>query len=207
LITYNKKLIQETGVSPIASKPKILVWQYFGNDVDFTASNFGVYPKYEEGLSDNLLEFLFQGRLFVLDYIYWHLLKSKPEAEYKNYLTRCYSGEEMHTPSGDVGTIKATHMKPVIDIVRTCATDSISFLLVVFPIMTDIKFSEDLYSKEIELQCKRAHVNVVNLSSVFSRYKTEDLIVSPNNPHPSKFAHRIAADTIYRYMLKEGMLD
>lgn len=79
---------------------------------------------------------------------------------------------------------------------------NIPFHLVIFPILLDLddyKFSA--VENEIARFAKANDIQVFSLTPGFLGEDDRSLWVSPVNQHPNAEGHRIAADTLYPYLL------
>jgi hypothetical protein len=81
-------------------------------------------------------------------------------------------------------------------------------VIVLFPLLYDFQnypFQE--IQDKIADFCRREDVLLLDLLPAFSRYQAEDLWVHPIDHHPNETAHRIAAEEIYAFLKRHGLLE
>lgn len=93
------------------------------------------------------------------------------------------------------------------EIQRICRLQGIELVVAVFPLLFQLEgkypFREEV--EEIERFLKSSQIKSIDLLPSFIGKKTSLLWSRPTDSHPNRVAHRIAAETIFRY-LKQNVL-
>ena len=77
-------------------------------------------------------------------------------------------------------------------------------LLLIFPATTTHPWAQYPYRsvhQQVAAAAKRAGFHVIDLYEIFSRYRPEDLMVDPEDGHPSRRGHQLAANAIHQWMV------
>ena len=89
-----------------------------------------------------------------------------------------------------------------MEIQKSCQKQGIELVVVIFPLLFELEkdypFQEVV--DEMDRFLKSSQIRSVNLLPSFLGKKTFVLWSRPTDSHPNKIAHRIAAETIYRYL-------
>jgi hypothetical protein len=97
----------------------------------------------------------------------------------------------------------------LLEIQRVCRDQGIELLVAIFPLLFELEknypFQEEV--EEMERFLKASQIRSVNLLPSFKGKKTFVLWSRPTDSHPNKVAHRIAAETIYRYLQNQVFRD
>jgi len=93
------------------------------------------------------------------------------------------------------------------EIQRVCKEQNIELVVAIFPLLFELekKYPFRKEVEEMERFLKSSQIRSVNLLPSFIGKKTFVLWSRPIDSHPNRVAHRIAAETIYRY-LKQHVL-
>lgn len=186
-----------TAFEKISPQPKAVVWSYFGNDID--ANDEGP-DLYEKRLAKNALiklgQLFFKTKSFLLDYIYWEYFMKNEQGNIQTYiqfLNKLYSSKD------DPESPYQRHIQPIFKAANHFKEKQIPFYVLIFPFLWEggPENASNLYAKRLSDDLKTAGIEVIDLSPMAQKMKTEDRIVSVNDPHPSATFAKLAADTIF----------
>jgi len=94
--------------------------------------------------------------------------------------------------------------KALEDIDATVSVQGGRLVVALFPLLYDFEnypFSE--IHKKIEMFCMEKGILLLDLLPAFSTRRAEDLWAHPTDHHPNETGHKIAADEILKFLLKE----
>jgi lysophospholipase L1-like esterase len=96
--------------------------------------------------------------------------------------------------------------KPLKELTNITEKNHISVLLLYIPDCPGISYAGREYI--IEPFIKEYNWHYLNLEKVYKHFKKSDLIlsISPEDCHPSQFAHRLIAEEIYKKLISEKLL-
>jgi hypothetical protein len=164
----------------------VVIWQYCYNDVENIAKDSTSFTWVaRENPVAAVIEPL-KNISFVTNWAYWSLERQGLGAGYKDYLRKVYS---------DKRVIKAT----VAPIVAAKQQIKVPFLLLVFPILPDLDFSDSIYQNlyhELDTD-SITYMKVGNIDQI-RKMRYPERVVSLTNPHPSASVHQIVAEEIKR---------
>jgi len=78
--------------------------------------------------------------------------------------------------------------------------DSVPLLVVVFPFMQDIPFSEELYIGKITDYLEQQQIDYIDVSTLVEDLSVSDRVINNNDTHPSEIVNRRVADEIENYL-------
>ena len=196
----------------LAPKPKAIVWQYFGNDIDSLDEGPDLHEK--QNLKNSIILFgqtFFKGKSFLLDYLYWEFFTKNEQDNiqtYKKFLNTLYNVENQQNVASS--TLQSSskyqkHLKPILQSALKYQERKIPFVVVIFPFLWEggPENSEILYTKRLSSDLIKAKIEVIDLTPLAKKINTSQRIVSLNDPHPSPLMAKIAADTIYKRLNAE----
>lgn len=90
-----------------------------------------------------------------------------------------------------------------------CKSHGIPFLAVIFPLFSDVdRYPFDWVHMQIRDMIQAEGVVSLDLLETFRGLSPERLQVIPSvDAHPNEIAHRLAAETIFQYLLANGLVD
>ncbi|MBI1879242.1 MAG: SGNH/GDSL hydrolase family protein [Chloroflexi bacterium] len=170
-------------------KPEILIWQYFINDIRYTAHernvkapdpNIDPWPIFEPLVSNS----------YVVNFIYWRVMRLKPniigEMNNMDWLKRAYN---------DPG-VWWTHQQELLSVYEGAASEQVKLIVVVFPDLVDVEGSQEITAKVVNLFKERG-VPTLDVTELVKDVPTPQLIVNSVDPHPNEWVHRQVADKLY----------
>lgn len=180
-----KKFIIDTKI-----KPKKIILQYYGNDMDKLAYRNGIQPV--EIIAYKTLNYFYKHAISsssLLNYIYWlypsfYTIKQNKLA-YRNFLTETYNN-----------SLFFSHLREIDNFIEYSKKNSVELIVIVFPILGEYEFSKNLYENKILQYLKNKNIKVINTSPLISKLPTEKVVVSSTNAHPSAIVNKIVADTL-----------
>lgn len=182
-------------LSECRRKPDVLILQYYGNDIEVTASESGrkyeLMEPYKKEL-DPVSRFVV-GKSFLANYIYWQFPHFELNS-YSNFLHEAYL---------DTG-IMAKHLKDLDKFVVYSKQNNIPFVVVVFPYMVDIEGS-DFYVKPIEAYLKDKSVDFIDVGQLIKDIPVKERMASKLDIHSSELVHDKVAVALYKKLKEEKL--
>ena len=96
------------------------------------------------------------------------------------------------------------------DIEETAVGRDIPVLLVIFPLMKGVEWSDYLYGdlhSQVAREGKESGFNTIDMTEVYTMHSQELLMVAPDDAHPNMLGHKLAAETIYQIINEYNLLD
>lgn len=167
--------------------PDVLVWQYYGNDVETYAQVSNIVPNYSppswlEQLGSDYLD----RKSFLTDFLYWHFIRPDHSLEYTSFLTKAYNDTK----------VVSAHLYPIYEVINLCKQKNVPIIFIVFPFLQDIPLSEELYASNLTAFLQNNGVTVINMCNHLKRLPIKDRVVHNSNPHPSEKIHTITAEKL-----------
>ncbi|HLP21143.1 MAG TPA: SGNH/GDSL hydrolase family protein, partial [Chitinophagales bacterium] len=146
----------EVFLNALAVKPTIIVWQYFGNDIEPIALDKGLsLPQFPvDGLMAHMVN-----KSFVLDFLYWGFVYKAPVDDYLEFLGSAYKRQD----------IVQEHIKPMEDVINYCNARGIKLVVIGFPIAARTQWSEDTYLKELGNFAGQYHIPYINMAPLIEK--------------------------------------
>jgi len=172
------------------TKPEMLILQYFGNDIDKVARNNGLQFSGFEAYMDvpSSVKQVVQSSYF-LNYMYW-VLPHGDANSYIAFMQEAYNNE----------VVLAKHLDDLNLFINYARQDSIPLLVLVFPFMQDIPFSEELYINKITNYLDQQQVDYIDVSNLVLDLPVTDRVINNNDTHPSELVNQLVADEIEKYI-------
>jgi lysophospholipase L1-like esterase len=168
-------------------KPEKIILQYCGNDIEGVAAKDGLIFEGFRPPSDMNKFILFIGAgSYLFNYLYFLSPREYLGRSYINYLTRAYRNEQ----------ILSKHENNLRLFVNYAKENSIQFIVVIFPFLTDVEMSDALYVNNIVGFFNANHVSIVNVSQLAKDIPIPKRIVNKNDTHASKRLNRMIAREI-----------
>jgi len=179
------QFIKDSGI-----KPGMIILQYFGNDIDRVAINNGLQFSGFEAYADvpAYIKQIVQSSYF-LNYIYW-VFPHGDANSYIDFLKESYNDQEVFEK----------HLEDLNLFINYTRMDSIPMLVVVFPFMQDIPFSEELYIGKITTFLDQQQVDYIDVSKLIFDLPISERVINNNDTHPGELVNRLVADTIEHYI-------
>lgn len=125
-----------------------------------------------------------------------HAVATAFDAYYETLMRDAYLGSEDE---------KATWRREQASLLRLasiCRENGIPFHMVLFPVLLNLDhYPFDAVEAEISRFAQEHAIPSFSLTPGFRNKSSSDLWVSPSNQHPNARGHRIAADTLYPYVV------
>ena len=171
--------------------PNIVVWQYYGNDIEEFAQSRG--NSFVSAPLPELVKFaksFLERKSFLGDYIFWNSIPMDPNNDYLNYLEGLYRDS----------VSMVGHVDPIIRAAQWCSEHHATFVVVIFPILTEPDWSNKVYATPLSKKFAAANISFINLSDSVKDIPVKERIVNSRNIHPGKRVHARAADAIFEFL-------
>ncbi len=175
--------INSTGI-----RPKFVVLQYFGNDIEDVANENGV--KLPEVISYQKLNILVKNiikRSYFLNYLYWLGSKQIDYNVYLKFIEEGYSND----------SIFHQHKQDIQHFLDFTKTNNIPLLVVIFPFMNDLEFSKRVYINKLKNFFNENKVNYLDVSTLIEELSIKERIVNSSDGHASVYVNKLVGDVIY----------
>lgn len=172
-------------------KPKKIVLQYCGNDIEGTATNKGlIFEGIRPPADMNAFMLIMGSGSYFLNYLYFLAPREHLGRSYINYLTNAYKNDK----------VLSSHKNDLMLFVDYAGRNSIQLIAVIFPFLTDIEMSDSLYVNNIVQFFKSNNITAINVSELAKTMPVDERIVNKNDTHASKKLNRIIAEEILKIM-------
>lgn len=168
--------------------PDFIILQYYGNDIEGAARRSGsLAPSYIPYLGLNpLLKHLVKGS-YLCNYFYW--LSPRQDIEpYNDYLKKIYSDT----------TIMQKHQEDLLQFVAFAKDNELPLLVLVFPFLRDLAFSNSLYVEQITAFLQNEKVPFIDVRNIVKNIPVYKRVVNSNDGHPSAKVNELLAKKIYQ---------
>jgi hypothetical protein len=168
--------------------PDLVVFSYFINDIEDAYPGCGKEYSMTYTVPRQPFFWLVENSHFV-NYLYWkftRMLYSEYGLYYWNHQISAYNDPECWE-------LHANQINELID--AASAINSKHMIAVLFPYFLDFNGSEPLLNK-VEAVFSERNITVINLNQYLRNWNLEDLIVNPQDAHPTEEVHRLVAQKI-----------
>lgn len=168
----------------------VMVFQYFGNDIEGDAKKLGFTRLPIIGYADlEVLSKMLVKSSYLLNYLYWLYPKDYLNG-YLNYLEYCYTTPEIFN----------THEKTLEKLKEVCKEKNIRVYVLILPFLQDIGKSNSLYISRISrlLDDKDNNFQVIPIGDRISEVEKSQRIINSNDPHASEYINKIIAEEIMK---------
>ncbi len=174
-------------LTKFAVKPDVLVLQYFPNDIERVAADFGLKPAAFRPYSDlpHPLVSLFM-RSYLFNYLYWQFPHGN-FAPFDEYARKAY-----FTPS-----IINTHLQDLNQFITYGQQRHIPLYLVVFPFSHNLEKTAS-YTKPIVALFRQNKVPVLEVGSIIGDMPPADRVVGRNDGHASVEVNRRVGEALFQ---------
>lgn len=179
------RFISETNI-----QPELIVLQYFGNDIEYTAQKNGLefsYKDIQQNNTRNLKKVI--DKSYFLNYLYWYYLHKADFDNYFLFLENAFSNDK----------ILMRHQSDLEKFVHFTNSRNISLIVIIMPFLNNLEWSENTYGKKINNFFGFHEVEVVNLckNTAIKKLNLEERIIHKNDFHASKRLQVLIADEIF----------
>jgi len=170
-------------------KPRKIILQYCGNDVEGAAASEGIIFEGFHPPSDmNKFVLIIGSGSYFFNYLYFLLPREHLGLSYIKYLTGAYKNDK----------VLSRHKKDLMLFVNYARQNSIQLIAVVFPFLADIEMSNSAYVNNIVDFFQTNKIEVINVSELVKTMPVHERIVNHNDTHASKKLNRIIAGEILK---------
>lgn len=177
-------------------RPDVLVWQYFGNDMEgvLKANNINSpgFKPYDD--MPGFMEPLVLNSYF-FNFVYWQMPHSylKP---FFGYLTEGYKNEKVFNQ----------HLEDLKQVSDYCRENKIKLVVVLFPYLQDLEGS-NIFAPRIQNFFEKQGVPVLNVAPLVRNMSLKERIVNNNDVHPSVKVNHLVGETLYLVCKKNKFID
>lgn len=174
-------------------KPRKIILQYCGNDIEGVATNNGlIFEGFRPPSDMNKCMLIIGSGSYFFNYLYFLSPREHLGRSYINYLTGAYKNDK----------ILSKHKNDLMLFVDYARRNSIQLIVVIFPFLTDIEMSNSVYVNDIVDFFRTNKTGVINVSELVKTMPVHEKIVNQNDTHASKKLNRIIAGEILKIMDK-----
>jgi hypothetical protein len=178
-------------------KPPKLVLQFYENDIIgiIRDSAFLPTPSQDSMIflkrKDPVTRFLVRGS-FLVNYFYWSIPKD-PGYDYLSYMRAAYDHPRAYP-------LLLASLRNIVDL---CRENSIELYVVVFPFMTKVEESREIYTDRIIHYFKDQGVHTVDVGELVLDMKPGERVVNTNDRHASVEVNRRVAGALNKIIFME----
>lgn len=170
-------------------KPEIIVLQYCGNDIEYVAQENGItFDGYKLPRYMNKFVLFIGSGSYLMNYLYWLFPRGNFDAQYITFLHRAYKDDK----------ILSKHEDELQLFVNYARENSIQLIVVVFPFLTDLEMSDDMYVNNIVNFFESNKISVINVSSLVKDVPVPERVININDGHASITVNRKVAEAILK---------
>lgn len=171
---------------PVA--PDIVILSYYLNDIEYAATQHGVYPQWPPSIVDTPLGWLVD-HFYLANYLYWHLyvfrLDGFPE-RYTSYILSAYS---------DPG-IWQTEQADLNAVIDWTTTHHARLIVLLWPVLTNVEWSSQV-TQPVKDYLQAKGVTLVDMGPLVADKPPASLTVNSSDAHPNAAIHALAAQQLY----------
>jgi len=177
-------------------KPDFIILQYFGNDIERIAKKNGIrfrgFDAYKDlpGGLDQIVK-----SSYFFNYIYWIY----PHADVKSYLTFLYQSYNDEQSFNE-------HTKDLDLFISYSREKNIPLLILIFPFMQDLKFSDDLYIQKLSVFFSSKGVDYVDVAKLIEDLPVKERVINNNDGHANAKVNRRIANEINQFIQRKHIL-
>lgn len=171
-------------------KPKHVVWQYFGNDIDRLAIDS---LKTETGFKpyNNLSDWqksIVKGS-FLINYIYW-LFPHTDGNQYESFLTSAYSNQ----------SVFKMHLMDIEKSIELIQSSGAKLTVLIIPFLKNPEFSRELYMERIDSFYRSKNINTIRVDYLIEDLNPGERVVNKNDGHSSARVNQRIADKLLPFL-------
>jgi len=181
-------------------KPDLLILQYYGNDIEGAVyavnseknvKRSKLFTPYEDL---NFWQKTVTKNSHLVNFLYW-MRPHQDTKPYTDFLESSYNNEE----------ILRKHSSDLYKFIEYSNNNSVPFVVVIYPFMTDISASEFYVSRIKKLFLDR-NVPVLDVSNLIKEIPPNQRVINLNDGHPSVLVNQIVAKELYETIEKRNLL-
>lgn len=172
-------------------KPHLLIYQYYGNDIDNVAftngKSFNGNVPYKDvpGIFKPLVK-----NSYLLDFLYWQLPHGNSD-EFVQFLVDTFQDP----------AILSAHLYDIKRIFLLSQERSIPVVVILFPFLTDPSKSL-FYTTLLKTFCDSQNIPVVSVDELIQDIPFEQRVVNKTDLHPSALVHKRVAEELYKTLVR-----
>ncbi|MGA0555710.1 SGNH/GDSL hydrolase family protein [Larkinella sp. VNQ87] len=169
-------------------KPDLMVLQYFPNDIEKVARDFGVFPAVFQPFSDlpGPLRILFKNS-YLLNYVYWQLPHGSGVAPFEDYAKKVYTDPK----------IMNSHLSDLSKFMTYCQVNKIPLYVVLFPFSHNLE-KTTTYTRPVVDFFRRNNVPVLEVGTLIKDIDPDDRIVGRNDFHASAIVNQRVGEALFQ---------
>lgn len=165
-------------------KPKIIILQYLGTDIQYVAQDNGLkFKGYKLPAYVNEFTLLLGSGSYLFNYLYWLFPRQYYDAQYVSFLSGAYKNN----------IVLSKHKDEIRLFISYARKNSIRLIVLVFPFLTDLKKSDAMFVNDIVDFFKANGVDTINVSPFVKDIPVSERVINVNDGHPSKKVNDIVA--------------
>ncbi|MEL6832192.1 MAG: SGNH/GDSL hydrolase family protein [Bacteroidota bacterium] len=187
---HTKDQLQQ--LSELDFAPEVIVFQYYGNDIEGDATAMGYHRQPIIGYADLSTFSTYAVRAsYLLNYFYWR--KARPYlSHYQEYLISAYATDE----------IMQQHLSSLLELKDLVNEAGAQMYFLGIPFLQDVKLSEQLYLNRLNslFDDPERRSYAIDLSAAIQAIPTKDRMVNSNDPHASEAVHQLIAQELAKWI-------
>ncbi|MBL7883362.1 MAG: SGNH/GDSL hydrolase family protein [Bacteroidia bacterium] len=176
------------------AKPDVLILQYFHNDIIPVGMRYG-YFDYRESKKNSQTKLLntliipFKSSFF-LNFLFVNvgnkLVSSLYSSWYKNDINESFKNKYC----------LEEHTRDIEDLIHYCQIKEIKLYVLFIPDLTDIEYTQTIYSDKIVPVLKKENIAFVYIADCLKGYAADKLLVNAVDMHANEFVQKIIAEQL-----------
>jgi hypothetical protein len=165
------------GLKHYPAKPGVIVWEYFLNDIDSAAQQYGVQVTPNLPMPPGILGGLVQNS-YLADRVYWSTVRIGLKQAHESYWDRfkqCYARDE----------IWKCHVRQLHEFVNYVQEQRVGLVALIIPNLFAIEDSMPIAGK-VEAAMREMGVDVLNLAPLLVGRAPADMVCNPFNGHANE---------------------
>jgi len=171
--------------------PEIIIISYYINDIESAAEKGGIFRPQLVKEPQILISPLVR-RSYVLNWVYWRLIRRTKGDSYRRYLHAAYNDE----------LIWKLHRKELDAFIQFAGIIDAKIFFVIWPDLIDIAYSEELTRKVTQYLASRK-AKLLDLTAHFIDDSPDELIVNSLDGHPNENVHRRVGRLLHEILTAE----
>jgi hypothetical protein len=179
---------QFAALSRFPIKPEIVVLSYFVNDIEFSATQHGLFPQWPPSTDGTSLGWLVD-HFYLANYLYWRVyvyrLSGFPQ-RYSDYILSAY----------DNAAVWTMLLAELDKMVTWTQANNARLVVLLWPVLTNLDWSAQVLAP-VQAHLAGQGVTVVNMADALAGKSASELVVNALDAHPNMVVHRLAAEKLY----------
>ena len=174
--------------------PDLVVYQYFGNDINQTALEQGVKPFSSYFYSDipSIVALLVR-RSFFFNFVYWRFPHSSWAEDYYRFQRQAFESTDA----------VAEHLVDIEKLVNAIAELDAEVVMLLYPNLQDFDISER-YMNILRTFCSDRGIQYIDIGEIAEGLSPRDRVVGHNDGHSSAALNRITAEALLKEEFFKG---